>query len=455
MRKTQKIIVFMAFVCILGIVLGLWVYLYPTGDTDRRPASQNAGKGATNKEREPVASGNVKELTTMTDIPALPLSSMSKEEIAKRYYGLRDSSNEIRDGLADRVKMGKCPYRYLYDRKTKTWMDGGYGMSLDTPMVELRFRRPGPEGELDPFPVQSVRFYPAWNGRTHKPRDGECSFMTCFDGLDYKFSYAVRFWLSESFSTYKWPVILLGQKYYVIFYHSGYYNRRRTPDKWGSALIQIPEEVPRGKMAVFTVDVTERAENWADPNSYNQISKKKVKIDARVRGTDKRVRAALYDRSAGFPRQTRLEGGEGEIEVLKLGGEMVVGVGGETDGHMLYYMRSVQDTEVTFPRDADFAAEPDEVLSFRLKVPQQRVPHDALGLSLLMHRDSKLPVAGTEFTNVSGWRRSSKKPPESVPMNAPPGQYYVGYGRDPEEIGKVTVKKSDAGKTLEVHPLEE
>jgi hypothetical protein len=124
-------------------------------------------------------------------------------------------------------------------------------------------------------------------------------------------------------------------------------------------------------------------------------------------------------------------------------------------GHLLYYKRSVKSDKVVFPQDADIVVNPEEVINFRLRVPQGQMPEGVVGMALVMARDSVVPVAGAEFGTGTDWDpRTSKGYPDTVQIQASPRSYYVAYGfKYPRVIGRINLKESDAGRTVEMEPM--
>ncbi|MBS3764258.1 MAG: hypothetical protein KGZ25_13255 [Planctomycetes bacterium] len=434
------------------VLLGAYFLLWNKGDVQtRKPTETGTSDSKLNTKQ-----GRTKTKFELKNAASVTLENRTPEQLHRRYIGLGPPKKGISNAAMKALRNGECAYHSLYDRESKTYIQGGMGIRLDTPKVEIRFREEDEQGELVPFPIVRVLSFPIWDGATHLPREGEALDLDCRGpGTRYDFVHAARFLLSDNLNKLPYNVYLFGQKYFMVFYHRGS-EGVGIPEDSGSAVIQMPEEVPQGKVAVFTVDVTKKDKNWRRPSYYTQIREKTVKISMPKSIFKRPVSGALYDPGSGRPAPIHMRGdGSGGAGVEKLGGELVIGVGGEKDGHLLYYKRHVRNEKIRLPEDADIAVSAEDVITFYLKVPQEKVPYDSIGLGLLMHEDSKLQVGGMEFANVEGWDRSKKKPPVRLPMNAPPGEYFVFYGTEQETIGKITVKKSDAGKTLEVQSLEE
>ena len=388
--------------------------------------------------------------------PAVHLADSDAQELHERYVGLGPPSG-ISDRTMTMLSDGVCAYQYLYDRDTRTFIDGHFGTSLDIPKVEFRFRRPGGDGELVPCAVRSITFRPIWNGELHEHRDCEVSgfgFQGAMGGASYDWVHAVRALLSDTPDSGVYHSLIFGQKYYVKMFRPGYEGPEKTPHLLGMAVITIPENVPPGKMAVIELDATKRTDPF---NLYGPINKQTIRVRVQAEPPKRPAYVMLSDPGAnGLVRSADLgPDGTAELTARQLGGEMIVAVGGEEDGFILYYKKEIEGTEVNFPTEADVSVSPQDVVNFRLKVPEERVPYDSLGIGLVMKKDSTLQVGGMEFANVQGWTRSSKTPPKLLPMKAAPGTYYVVCGTDHKLIGRITVRESAAGKTLEIKSVEE
>ncbi|MBS3764510.1 MAG: hypothetical protein KGZ25_14525 [Planctomycetes bacterium] len=455
--QKRKVVIPLSILC--GLIVGgiWWVGSAKQGNKER----EARGKVGIEQDRRvsaaPLQDADLgPQRFDLEDRLLIDVEQFAKAELEQRYFGLTSSRSRIADTTLRWIEQGKCPYHSIYDRKAKTYIQGGRGIRLDTPKVEIRFRKEDEQGELVPFPIVRVRSFPIWDGAPHTPRKGEAIDLDCRGpGTPYDFAYAARFLLSDSLNKFPYDVYLFGQKYFMVFYHRGS-EGVRIPEDSGTAVIEMPEEVPQGKVAVFTVDVTKKNRNWRWPSYYTQTRRKTVNVLMPKSVSRRPVSGSLYDPGSGRRVPIHMTGdGSGRAGVQKLGGELVIGVGGEKDGHLLYYKRRVRSQKVRLPEDADVAVNPEDIVTFYVRVPPEKVPYDSMGLGLLMHADSKLQVGGMEFANIEGWHRGKKKPPARLPMNAPPGEYFVFYGTEQKVIGKITVKKSDAGKTLEVQPLEE
>ncbi len=362
---------------------------------------------------------------------------------------------KILDGQQIRPEIGKgtSAYIHVYSRK-HLWVYGHANAPANLPRLEIRFLKPSPKGGMKSCKLRAMEIE-AWRdgGRNMARRTSqEVSFPMGFrqQGVEITGAKTVRTLITDDLELEKFQGLYMGRMYYLYFKQLGFEGKHKTPDKWGSCLLRVPEDVPPGKVAVMEVDVTQKI----DPYQV-EMSTVRVRVNGQVPGKGI-VQLAV---PGGRTKSAQLNSdGSAKIQVEKLGGEMaVLSLQRKDVGHLLYYKRKVDSEEINFPGDADVVVSPEEVLEFRIKVPRKEVPLDSHGLALLMHRDSSVPVAGMEFAEVEGEDMGRKGDlPVSVPLMAPAGSYYVAYGfREPNVVGKVDVGKSDVGKTLEVQPLEE
>ncbi|MFP4029918.1 MAG: hypothetical protein ACLFWL_19245 [Candidatus Brocadiia bacterium] len=449
-------------VAVVFVAIGFWIHTAKRYEQEHPGRDQSELNGAETHVPTSVSDRRATKYSELAEAPAIEVSQTSKQQLAKRYVGLKGARGKIEDSCIEMLQQNECPYHYLYDRQTKTYVQGHFGAPLDIPKVEIRFRKRDADGDWVPHPVQWVITYPVWDGRSHPPREKEhfqAMHVTSIAGLEENAgAHASRFFLSDDPRSGEYDSLVFGQTYYVEFLYPGYYSRSATPDLYGSALIQMPEKVARGKVAVFTVNVSKRIEGWGRPGDYSD-PKTQVKIHVRDAAGMGRLGVSLYDPSKGYSLFTRLsKDGKGELGVYELGGEASVDVLVKPDvTFFLYYKGKVTKKKVVFPKDADVIVDPKDIITFKLKVPRKKVPEDCIAMGLLLHRDSKLSVGGAEFDRDAGWSGPAEgDEPETLTMLAPPRSYYVAYDvDDPTVIGKITVKKSDAGKTLEVEQLEE
>jgi hypothetical protein len=337
--------------------------------------------------------------------------------------------------------------------KGKLWVYGHAYAPPELPRLEIRFRRPSLEGGMKPCKLGAL-IIQAWRegGRNMLRRTPqELSFPMGFkqQGIEVTGAKAIRTLITNNLKLKEFQGLYMGRMYYLKFQHLGFEGTHETPDKWGSCLLRVPDDVPPGKVVVMEIDVTQKF----DPHQV-QMHVVRVHVRGKVPGRGL-VQMAV---PGGRTQSARVQSdGTARIQVEKLGGELAVLSFLRQDvGHLLYYKREVQSEEVRFPEDADVTVSAGEVLKFRIRVPREGVPTQSQGLALLMHRDSSVPVGGMEFAEVDGWERGDEELPASIPLLAAPGSYYVAYNfRNPTVIGKLNVGQFDAGKTLQVQPVEE
>ncbi|MBS3763545.1 MAG: hypothetical protein KGZ25_09620, partial [Planctomycetes bacterium] len=235
------------------------------------------------------------------------------------------------------------------------------------------------------------------------------------------------------------------------FRQPGYETRYETPEKWGSKIIKIPENVPRGKVAIMEVDVTgKEGEEW------HRIHQEEVTVE--VKGIPGKVNliVQIHDPAEKTWFKILLRGSrKGSFKVRELGGEMTVIR--EDRPYAQYYVRKIDKHKLVVPRDADIVATEEKVVKFHLPVEKEKLPESVRAFWLFVDKDDVCPVAAADtrvFTGVKEHRLAEK-----ATLQYAPGTYYVAYGQgqsnDPHFFGKVTIAPESEGKTLEVELLEE
>ncbi|MBS3764248.1 MAG: hypothetical protein KGZ25_13200, partial [Planctomycetes bacterium] len=153
-----------------------------------------------------------------------------------------------------------CGYNMIYDKERRILEYNNYGRPKDVPMLELRFRKEAKEGGWEKCLLDGVVFQPFTNGKTIKMTDKEAIGVGLNKSRAYpsiQGGYGCRVLVAETRSPENLDGILaMGHKYHMEFRQPGYETRYETPEKWGSKIIKIPENVPRGKVAIMEVDVT-------------------------------------------------------------------------------------------------------------------------------------------------------------------------------------------------------
>jgi hypothetical protein len=237
--------------------------------------------------------------------------------------------------------------------------------------------------------------------------------------------------------------LVMGRTYYMIFHQPGW-GYDRDPNKKGSALVKMPAEVPPGKMAIMDIDVTKKF----DYTEYYMAAHKTYVTVHVSEDLPQKGYILLHDpgRLSSY-RRLRVDGATVTVEVEKLGGELALVSKKGDYGHVICYKARVSSKTVDLPADADIVVSPEDLIEFRLRLPTERLPKQVEGIGLMYDSEDRIPLAGTEFSEV----------PKTVAFEFIPGTYRVAcwFGARGTIVGQVTVRKSDAGKTLDVQPPEE
>jgi hypothetical protein len=124
-------------------------------------------------------------------------------------------------------------------------------------------------------------------------------------------------------------------------------------------------------------------------------------------------------------------------------------------------VRSVQKRQLSLPRDADMHIPPDKLKEVKLMIPESRVSDAFVGVWLKIKKDDTGPIAWKAFRSSSETFKKFKSS-GIIPMQAPPGSYWVNAFYDPGEAGKrewktlgrIEVPKEPSEEVIEVEPAE-
>ena len=370
--------------------------------------------------------------------------------------------------------------RLKCDQEQALWVQG-FDRSTDNPaQLELRFFRPGPEGTLEAQRIWDFRIAGIWDGNTVTEAGGPVH-TTAIDGslwprqlkyTDYPINYALvwrcpitnNYNLSHAWDTFSG--LFMGQIYYIQiqkFPGKELETLRNDDYLWTDMFIKIPKNVPPGHIAVMNVDVSRdiKRQWWL----YEDDTRTKVNVKLTDALADRTISVMLADAASGkAPDRIPLDYVDNkanlELKVEKLGGELVAMSKGYDSGYAVCYISKVSQTQVTLPKDADLVVTEKDLVKFKLKIPEktiERVRGDFAkkpqidrpwvnAIGLCMKRRNGLIVAGHELPK--------KSLPDAVTVKFVPGEYYVFYrdgdaGRQ-KVIGKISLKKTDAGKVVPV-----
>lgn len=361
----------------------------------------------------------------------------------------------------------------------KLWIAGFSKIEDNPPQVEMRFVKPGPDGKMVPQPVWSFSTQGIWDGYTV---DRDHSLLdTSFRNPPWSTKKNMSPQGPNHACAFRCPLakkqqdrsdfkgFYMGRIYFINFkmLPSKVTEENRTANRlWKSSFVKMPDDVPPGHVAVMNIDMTRdvKSQWWLKRDDPRKTVRVKL-ADELAHRTKGLILADAAARGDDWNMHTLKEKTTAKLEVKKLGGELVAVSKGTAGIHAVCYVSNVTDQKINLPQDADFVVSKNEVIRFQLKTPRARITDvckdfarmpeknrpwtDAIWLTMKEKRG--LMVAGADLPRDNL--------PESVALNFVPGDYYVVYqdgdaGRR-KTIGKITVEESDAGKTLEVEPLEE
>jgi hypothetical protein len=345
---------------------------------------------------------------------------------------------------------------------------------VGTPGVKLRFLRPDETGELVPCPVDDIHDVVPFDGTgTIWSRYAEIGGTDCAamgERGSGSYSYAAVFPLvSEGPETYSYDYWLMGATYMMTF-------RYRENGKWKNnhRLVKMPEDVPEGKMAVIDVDVTKEQERW-----WEKTVTLTVRVRKRIRSSHMALHLGLSrgmgDPDTGVKSLTVGSDGMAKTKLNGLGGDLRLATGRMPGppamqypqlSYPMWYVKSVDSSEIVLPDDADIALTEENLVDFRLRIPTSKLPDGVEAIGLVAVPRGQLAL----------WHsRIEEKNAGVLKARCVPGTYKVlAYGatsaawgnpsalrmvreavvgkKGKSVLGKITIKKSDAGKTLEVAP---
>ncbi len=376
-------------------------------------------------------------------------------------YWMREYT--IVDGKEIHPAIGKMTSYSDYYQEEELRVYGDPNAPADQPRLELRFRKPSPTGEMVPYRLMGL-VIKAWREdleedvyRT-KPRTSQEIYGLGFrdhNDIDKSGAKAVRVLISDELEKEDFRGLYMGRKYYMIAQHAG--RRDPTIDVIGSFLLQVPENVPPGKVAVMEIDVTQKFDPYPDERET---------VSLHIKGEFPEEAYGVL--STSDKRQVRIRigpDGKGQAKIDELGGELTVLVPrelGSTGAYimeLLYHKNPVNSNKVVFPDDADIINDTNERVTFHLRVPSERLDDETayMAFALYMKRDSLFPLSISYAGPPDKIPSVKENLPNSVEMSFVPGKYYVGYitETDWEIIGRIRIRPEDEGRTLRIQPLDE
>lgn len=360
-----------------------------------------------------------------------------------------DPSQLIEEALVEEYETKPLPETRVIGKKffpeKKIQVVGGWRLPDDQPMIELQFWEPNDKGELTRCPVRHMTVYRFENNGTPCKR-APVEVTGAGIPSPQHYAYAVRYLLfhTSQLQNNSSKGLVMGRTYRMTFLHKGYSHSKAS--KRGSLLVKIPKDVPDGKMIVMKLDVSKKF----DIGEYQtQLNRKSLRVGI---GDDMRsstgfvlVREASSDWIANY-HEFPVQGKNVKCRVKEMGGELAL-VRKKNYAHVLCYKRSVKSERIKLPEDADIVVRDKDLVSFRLKVPQDQAKSRAEGVGLFYDQDDKIPLAATECDQSS----------DSVELEFVPGTYFVGFwtGDKSQILGQVTIEDTDSGEVLTVDPVKD
>ncbi|MBS3763069.1 MAG: hypothetical protein KGZ25_07180 [Planctomycetes bacterium] len=326
------------------------------------------------------------------------------------------------------------------------------GVPTDVAMVELRFR--WPEGsEHDSLPYVESLYINSWqNGHTIQQHDDDIRGSHNVRGHTYVSGAAPP-------GKYSMQTLWRFGRQYALQYLVG--AETSAEGEWYQNVIEIPEHIPRGRTYCITLPIENPV---AEGDWYVTSSLKPLegKITTPLPCPPKQLLVYYSEVGSGEWVERMVKEAQGpakarfSLKTKTIGGMLRISRVTEQKGQCWMYIRSVSKRRLVLPRDADITMNKEDLRGFEFRLPEQAIKPNLQAIGLKIERDDPVPVSWTRVARHT-------KTGEGVAFHLIPGQYWIsarylvdnGRAVDDNLIGKITVKKSDAGKTLEVQPLEE
>jgi len=317
------------------------------------------------------------------------------------------------------------------------------GIRRDQPMVELRFYRRKSDKELAPLWINRFTVQRWING---KPAGKE---ITDFPGATPRKAKALRSPAAreDAGGTDLWR---FGRQYYVLFWPLD--EARNSSKVSFEAVVEIPQSIPRGKVAVISVIADHRWPKltkaltmprtiegrvaWAGPGSVEDL-------EVSYWGSES------YDHHRVRPKSD----GSFRVKADRLGGVLRV-TRRVRSGCGWAYIKPVKKRSISVPKDADLLVEAGNLVDFKLVVPKTAVASSMVGIALKVAPDDPVPMC---WARVADSARAAKG---GVSMSFVPGTYWVealyhvegptGTQRKTVELGQVKIARDSAGKRVRV-----
>ncbi|MFP4029794.1 MAG: hypothetical protein ACLFWL_18600 [Candidatus Brocadiia bacterium] len=439
----RKRVLLMTIVALsIGLAGGLWWIWNRDGGAGLSPT-------ATGEKR--------KQAEDRRDDSLPPLLFREMAEQTRREVGITDSplAQEKGDEYINEY------YSYVNDSDVRVIFGPG---PPDVRLIKMRFWKPASSGELKRVRVSQAR----WGSWLNVPlEEGGGNVKEWGGGAVGAKAVRVPVYPQDKETDY----MKLGRRYLVRMSVSG--------DKMYESVVRVPEDIPRGKM--YVVDVIGKYPDYAfEGRTLRLMEEQRKYIEGKIKAEPPAaftmMTVAYFNKKKRKKRTGSIDtDGTFKVRADDLGEMLRVTKKQQRAGVGWLYIRSVKKRNLSLPRDADLVMRPEDLVEFHLKIPSRQINEDLASIGLKVHRDDRVPMSWTNLTTdhkhpVESLQEPSKilknlKETGKVQMTCVPGDWYVavlywpeGTGSDRRErkvIGKITIKDSDAGKTVEVKLLEE
>jgi hypothetical protein len=378
-----------------------------------------------------------------------PLLYREMAEQTRRVVGVMDSPLAQRKGDEYITKY----HSFVNDSDVRVRIPPG---KADRPLIEMRFWKPTPAGELRPLRIVDV----GWGQWLSIPLDEGGGNVREWGGVGVR-ATAVRVPVYPPEAKTESHIPLIFGKRYLI--------RLNYPknDEMYESVVRIPDRIPRGKM--YVVDVIAKYPAYAFEGRTLKLMRDKSEfIKGRILSSPPLPSHELRVEYFNVKKREKRSGvpypdGTFKVRGDDLGHTLRV-TKPQSAGQGWLYIRSVEKRKLSLPRDADLVVRKKDLVQFTLRLDPNHLTRDLASVGLKVNEEDHVPMCWVNFDG--GHKHLLKKLQDTgrLEMSFIPGRWYVALLNWPEGadlaqrqrkvIGKITVRKSDRGKTLAVEPLE-
>jgi hypothetical protein len=328
------------------------------------------------------------------------------------------------------------------------------GIPKDVPLIEFRFGRRSADNKIVPVTVSGL-YVGRWvEGRlVASGKEERRGALEIRDAIGYRSMVEAP----ERFENV--TLFRLGRSYYLRFA-----VKEEAGTKDYEAIVHIPEKIDCGKMYRMWVLADTPFPKIFESRKSNASKAIAGRITVKPAAGFEKIEVA-YSRTIGDEHRVQpAADGTFKVEARELGGELRVAEK-KPSGEGWMYIHSVSRRELKLPEDAELVVEAKDLVPFRVSVPAEVVSEELRGVAIKVHPSDYLPMSWLLLHDRDGLAIKKLAAEGTVGLRFVPGTYWFttltlpkgGSWQDRREevLGKLTITKDSAGKTLEIQPLTE